>query len=526
MKTKISLIVFIMIHNLFAIQEMERYAILAGVNFGGTKRELLKYAHVDAQNMSAVLSEIGGIPDSNQIILLEPNAERFNQAIKDLSNRLNRSKTKNKREVILYFSGHANEKGLFFGNENYDYRILRKDIDSIPSDVKITVLDACASGAITRMKGGYRKQAFLVDASNNLSGYAFLTSSTNNEGSQESDLIGGSFFTHFLVSGMRGAADVSQDGIVTLGEAYQFAFNETLNRTQSTSGGTQHPSYDMKLSGSGDIVMSDLRKSNRSIIFGNDIVGRVYIKTGNDQLITEFYKNRGRSIELSLSDDIYHIVIENNEKWKKSSADLRENIRIIVDEKDFKSARIEKTRMRGLKSEKDRPTNNYQGDKITLGLLYDELMTGYVSLGYEWQKYYIKSYLGWDFKHDNTDELSISAGLGLGYMAWLSNHRIHFELSQFIINRDQPNSTVDYYSTTNGVPEQTSFDLMTRMNAGTELGINQYLYLRAGVSLNILENLNNSTNVYPWNYGYGTWFNPIDGIYIWPGAHVGLNVRF
>ena len=41
---------------------------------------------------------------------------------------------------------------------------------------QIAVLDACASGAITRFKGGSRQQPFLVDASSNMKGHAFLTS--------------------------------------------------------------------------------------------------------------------------------------------------------------------------------------------------------------------------------------------------------------------------------------------------------------------------------------------------------------
>ena len=45
------------------------------------------------------------------------------------------------------------------------------------------------------------------------------------EAAQESDRICASYFTHYLVSGFRGAADLSGDGKVTLNEAYQFAFN-------------------------------------------------------------------------------------------------------------------------------------------------------------------------------------------------------------------------------------------------------------------------------------------------------------
>ena len=64
--------------------------------------------------------------------------------------------------------------------------------------------------------------------------HAYLTSSSEDEASQESDQIGSSFFTHYLVSGLRGAADASDDDLVTLEEVYRYAREETLTRTAST----------------------------------------------------------------------------------------------------------------------------------------------------------------------------------------------------------------------------------------------------------------------------------------------------
>src|SRR4029453_1016686 len=103
----------------------------------------------------------------------------------------------------VYFSGHADEQGLMLGRELMPYRDLRAAVSAIGADVGITILDACASGAIT-------------------------PSSSEDEAAQESERLRGSFFTHALLSGLRGAADVSDDGKVTLNEAYQFAFQETL----------------------------------------------------------------------------------------------------------------------------------------------------------------------------------------------------------------------------------------------------------------------------------------------------------
>ena len=130
-------------------------------------------------------------------------------------------------------------------------------VDDIPADVRIAILDSCSSGVLTRGKGGTRRAPFLMDTSVDVQGHAFLTSSSEDEVAQESEGLGGSFFTHYLTSGMRGAADASGDGKVTLNEAYQFAFHETLGGTVDTRGGAQHPAYDIQLSGTGDVVMTD-----------------------------------------------------------------------------------------------------------------------------------------------------------------------------------------------------------------------------------------------------------------------------
>ena len=40
-------------------------------------------------------------------------------------------------EVLLYYSGHADEQGLLLGDDRYSYRTLRDRLDQIPADVRI-----------------------------------------------------------------------------------------------------------------------------------------------------------------------------------------------------------------------------------------------------------------------------------------------------------------------------------------------------------------------------------------------------
>jgi hypothetical protein len=183
-------------------------------------------------------------------------------------------------------------------------------VDAIPVDVRIAVLDACASGSLTREKGGTKRSAFLFDASSDMKGHAFLTSSSFDEAAQESDRIKGSFFTHYLISAMRGGGDANGDGKVTLDEAYKFAFDETLRRTEKTLSGPQHAAYDIRLKGSGDLVMTDLRASSAGLRLPALLSGRVFIRDNQGTLLAELNKVQGKSMEIGFEPGAYQVTVE------------------------------------------------------------------------------------------------------------------------------------------------------------------------------------------------------------------------
>ena len=261
---------------------------------------------------------------------------------------MKRGKSQNGRdEVLVYYSGHADEKGLRLGNEVYGWKEFRKRIDALNADVKIAVIDACGSGAITRLKGGVAVPAFMVDQSSDMKGYAFITSSTQDESSQESDKLKGSFFTHSLVSGLRGAGDASGDGKVTLSEAYQFAFNETLQRTEKTLGGAQHPSRDMNLAGTGDVVMTDLRSTSAGLDLDEDVDGRLFIRDSRGELVAELFKKGGRAMSLGFPAGRYSIRLERPAEYSEAIVILQDNYRARLTHRQFAAVSAEKTTLRG-----------------------------------------------------------------------------------------------------------------------------------------------------------------------------------
>jgi caspase domain-containing protein len=333
----------------WSAEPLERLVLVVGANGGGRDRPALKYAVADAERFARVLVDLGGVAPSNETLLRQPSLHELTDALDVLARRIEQGRRSGRRtEMIVYFSGHADETGLLLGDDRYSYRTLRDRLDRIPADVRIAVLDACSSGAFTRVKSGRPRPSFLVDESSDMRGHAFLTSSSENEAAQESDRIRASYFTHYLVSGLRGAADSSGDGKVTLSEAYQFAFNETLGRTLDTKSGAQHPSYDISMSGTGDVVMTDVHQTNATLVLGENLEGRFFVRTSAQELVVELYKPRGRTVELAVEAGIYNVRLEREKSSLVTVAEIADGARVVLEPRQFgQAAAPEPTRSRG-----------------------------------------------------------------------------------------------------------------------------------------------------------------------------------
>jgi hypothetical protein len=328
---------------------VRRLALLVGVNDGGPGRDRLRYATTDAQAFAKVLGELGGVAPADRVLLLDTGRAGLMEGFTKMKAMAEsaRSAGANRVEALLYYSGHSDDEGLLLQGERVDYGELRRALGGLPVDVRIAVLDSCASGAFARRKGGASRPAFLVDAGSQVKGQAILTSSSEDEASQESDRLGGSFFTHHLVSGLRGAADVTRDGRVTLNEAYQFAFHETLARTERTQGGAQHPAYDIELAGTGDLVMTDLRATSAGLVLTEGLEGRFFVRDEAGVLVVELMKLPGRPTELGLAPGNYKVRRELDGTVSEASFVLADGKRTPLAPGDFTSVLREATVARG-----------------------------------------------------------------------------------------------------------------------------------------------------------------------------------
>ena len=243
-----------------AAAHVERFAVLVGNNVGQADEGQLRYAELDAERMYAVLEELGGFYPENMLLLRGSDAASLQRSLISINDRIRSAESRPNTSVMLfvYYSGHADAAALHLGSSRLELTLLEQLVRSSAAAFRVLVVDACRSGSLTRVKGGRPGPAFVVRVDESLDGEGtvLLTSSSQNEDSQESDALRGSFFTHYLRSGLLGPADTDADGVITLDEAYRYAHSNTLRASSRTLAGPQHPTFSYDLRGQGRIVLT------------------------------------------------------------------------------------------------------------------------------------------------------------------------------------------------------------------------------------------------------------------------------
>jgi hypothetical protein len=212
--------------------------------------------------------------------------------------------------LFFYYSGHAKDGSLRLGETRLPIDGIKGRIASSQFDVRIAILDSCRSGAITRTKGARKAPAFEIqaDGPRDAKGMVILTSSASDEDSQESDTIGGSYFSHHLASGLLGGADRSGDGRVTLFEAYAYAYDRTVADTADSAAGAQHPTFSYDLAGNGDLVLTDVAVRHEGVYLPREAPGGVYfLVDGKGFVSAEISKADGVDRRVALAPGHYRV---------------------------------------------------------------------------------------------------------------------------------------------------------------------------------------------------------------------------
>lgn len=257
-----------------AQQAEVRFGVFVGDNDGQTGDQQLVFAASDAKKMRDLFVEYGGIAPTDALLLQNVPRRQVEDALAMLRRRIAAAEAGGQHTtLVFYYSGHGDGESLHLGTTDVTHAELRAWLDTSGADVRLGLLDACQSGSAIRSKGGTRGPAYATDLGvASARGTAILTSSSASETSQESAEVGGGFFTHYLHSGLRGAADVDRDGEVSLGEAYAYVHGETVAGTRDAPG-AQTPGYDFDIDGYGDVTITTLERATSHIAFLGDLEG-------------------------------------------------------------------------------------------------------------------------------------------------------------------------------------------------------------------------------------------------------------
>lgn len=250
--------------NTEASSSRKRVAIIVGSNAGLSDEVVLRYAEDDARRVRTALVDLGEFSNADAHLIAHPTADALTQKLAEIEATFDKDAPP---FVFFYFSGHGDGTNLHLSGTRLPLDAIHAFLDRYPSSVRVALVDSCKSGAMIRSKGITAGPAFDIDVLRDpaISGKIVITSSSDDEVAQESDILGGSFFTHFWVAGLYGQADVNNDGLVTLEEAYRFAHFHTVHKTIEARGGVQHPSYLFNLSGEGSVVLANLRDATSRI---------------------------------------------------------------------------------------------------------------------------------------------------------------------------------------------------------------------------------------------------------------------
>ena len=232
--------------------DMNVWAVVIGVA-SYSHMPVLRYTDDDAYRMFAFLKspEGGALSDEHIRILIDEEAtkENITNTMKEVFSKAGPSDL-----VMLYFSGHG-LKGSFLpiDFDGYNNKIYHEELNEIlessPAKYKLCIADACHSGSLFAMKGNVENALnnYYKSLAQAQPGTALIMSSKSDETSLESSGLRQGVFSHFLIRGLKGEADVDGNQIVSVQELYDYIGENVRTYTGMRQSPVIRGDYDEKM---------------------------------------------------------------------------------------------------------------------------------------------------------------------------------------------------------------------------------------------------------------------------------------
>ena len=316
----------------------EVFAIIIGNNDGKGLLPDLRFADDDAVKFFSLVSTVA---DSGNIYLfVEPDddtSRAFSPVLnaagsvlpptrKNIFSRVDEIKAKIESEALKYperkfylyffYSGHG-ESGRLFLKDSRDGlsafisgEDLRNAFAGSRAVLNQIFIDACRSQSLFRSRGPV---TFGPDFSSDIDGFnsrlletsgniGVITSTTLNSPSIENPRIAGGTFSHVLISGLAGAADINGDGIITYDELMAF-ISFYLKKDTGNQPWFSPPGNDI------NAEVMNLMISPQGINFGYDAYGHIIIFDEKEKVLHyEFNKPVGCRTRILLPPGKYQVL--------------------------------------------------------------------------------------------------------------------------------------------------------------------------------------------------------------------------
>ncbi|HEY0840016.1 MAG TPA: caspase family protein, partial [Vulgatibacter sp.] len=317
-----------------AAMAASRAAVVVGANAAVAGRPALRYAHSDAETVARALIEVAGFSPGSVEILRDSSPDAILEA---LDRRLAELRaTQGETMLLFYFSGHADGEALYSGGAPLPLSALKERLSDRRAGVRVGIVDACSGGAWTGAKGLRPAPEFEVNLPLTLGseGSALLAASSGMGDAHESEVIGGSFFTHHLVAALRGAGDRSGDGEVTLQEAFDYAQPLTVRDSSLIAGFPQRPSFEINLRGRRDLALSRIAGHPNRITIDQESGPVQVIRLDSGLLVLELPTGK-RSVTAALTPGRYVLRRTDGETVWAKEVDVSSGSEVFVRERDL-----------------------------------------------------------------------------------------------------------------------------------------------------------------------------------------------
>jgi len=309
-----------------------RVALLIAHNKAGKRAKPLRYAVSDAYKFRKVLIQVSGYQRRDIFLSLNQSATQVKRVFRRVKKRiriLRRRYPGRKVVLLVYYSGHARNGQFFLGRTSLPFTALRRFLKHSGASLRLALLDTCGSGRFLKTRGiKLRKKSFHIPYLNTHStkGEAIITSTGDRENAYEDLKLRGGIFTHYIATGLRGAADRNRDGLVTLEEIYAFVYSRTINRTVFAHSGPQKPHFQNNIQGTGQVIISSLRKQLAKLHFRKQLKGQFFIWDHQRTLYAGFRKRNAKPVRLALRPGRYHI------QWRYGKRIFSSRVRLYKDQ--------------------------------------------------------------------------------------------------------------------------------------------------------------------------------------------------